>query len=270
MVFMKIALSFALVISRFLTTTTTTSTAATAPQTSLHYTANGNFSGNTYLPGKYRFNVADVSGRTTLPTGVKELVYVGDCSGTSSSFKGFVNGFKGDTRLFGFYLVDEPDPSSCSASALRAETTYVHSVLPSAKTFIVLQDLSATSSPTFGTQYDNVVDIFGLDPYPCRSTSGCHYNWIGLSVHKAESQGYPQAKLVPVYQAFGGGSWPDDTGDKYLVPNAIEENTILNTWGSLLPHPVFDYAYSFGVQQGDTAIVNDKTLQSVFTAHNKS
>jgi hypothetical protein len=38
--------------------------------------------------------------------------------------------------------------------------------------------------------------------------------------------------------------------------------------GSVLPNPAFDYAYSWGVQLGDTALSDDSPLQQVFATHN--
>jgi hypothetical protein len=42
----------------------------------------------------------------------------------------------------------------------------------------------------------------------------------------------------------------------------------LSEWGSVLPNPAFDYAYSWRTQQGDAALGQDPALQQVFAAHN--
>ena len=68
---------------------------------------------------------------------------------------------------------------------------------------------------------------------------------------------------MPDYQAFGGGGYA-----KWIVPTATQEQQSLSRWGSLLPNPAFDYAYSWGTQLGDTALSNDPALQTVFAAHN--
>jgi hypothetical protein len=73
---------------------------------------------------------------------------------------------------------------------------------------------------------------------------------------------------VPVYQAFGGGSFVDDGGGSYQLPTAAQESEILSTWGSLVPTPVFDFVYSWGVQDGDQALSGSPALQSIFLAHN--
>jgi hypothetical protein len=89
-----------------------------------------------------------------------------------------------------------------------------------------------------------------------------------LAVTAAESEGIPLADIVPVYEAFGGGTWVDDGGGSYQLPTAAQESEILSTWASLVPTPVFDYAYSWGVQDGDLSLSGSPSLQSVFLAHN--
>lgn len=272
--------------------TTTTTTAGGAGAT-LHYTANGNFSGSTYEPGALGFNVADVSSNSAteaLPAGVKGLEWIGQCSGATASFDATVNAFKGDAKVFGFYLMDEPTPSSCPAANLKAESDYIHANLPGTKTFIVEQDLNSTADPNYYDGYgpaNSGVDLYGIDPYPCRtenpSSAPCSFNWINLAVAQAESTasgtnyygetgpdpGIPAADIVPVFQAFGGGSWQDDGGGSYQLPTAAQEQQIMATWDSLVPSPVFDYAYSWGVQQSDTALSDaPASLQQVFGAHN--
>jgi hypothetical protein len=69
-------------------------------------------------------------------------------------------------------------------------------------------------------------------------------------VSAAESQGIPLADIVPVYQAFGGGGF-----SSWILPTAAQEQIIISIWGSLVPIPAFDYAYSWSVQSqiiGDT------------------
>jgi hypothetical protein len=73
---------------------------------------------------------------------------------------------------------------------------------------------------------------------------------------------------VPVYQAFGGGGWSDDGGGKYTLPTDSQERQILATWAPLVPHPVFDYAYSWGTQNSDQALGTSSVLQALFLLHN--
>jgi hypothetical protein len=74
----------------------------------------------------------------------------------------------------------------------------------------------------------------------------------------------------PLYQAFGGGNYPDDAKGYWVLPTAAQERQLLAAWAQLVPDPKFDYAYSWGSQQGDTAMSQSPALQAVFTAKNKS
>ena len=206
--------------------------AACQPSTNLHYTSNGNFSGSTYTPAWDRFNLADVSSVgmvNSLPSGVKGLVYIGQCSGVTPSFTNAVQPFLGNARVFGFYLMDEPDPTGrysalCPPANLKAESDYIHYFFGSAKTFIIEMNLGASSAPTYAGGYtpgNSDIDLYGLDPYPCRSElNGCNDNIITLAVKAAESAGIPEADIVPVYQAFGGGYFADDGGGQWILPTA--------------------------------------------------
>jgi len=45
---------------------------------------------------------------------------------------------------------------------------------------------------------------------------------------------------------------------------------MLAYWAAVVPDPVFDYAYSWGAQHGDDALVESPSLQAVFAEKNKS
>jgi hypothetical protein len=131
---------------------------------------------------------------------------------------------------------------------------------------MVEQNLSNVTTPIYVyTPANTHIDLFGVDGYPVRSDvpNNLDYNIIPLYVSAAEAAGVPQSDIVPVYQAFGGGGYPT-----YILPTAAQEQQILSTWGSVIPAPAFDFAYSWGVQVGDTAISTDPALQAVFAAHN--
>ena len=241
----------------------------TDPTTALHYTANGNFSSSgVYEPGADGFNLADVSsvsGLNSLPAGVKGLVYLGLTGGVTSSFISTVSQFIGNPNLYGFYIADEPGPGL--AANLKAEADWIHANVPGAKTFMVEENMSSNTNPVYDYAPANTdIDLFGLDPYPVQTNvpNNLDYGIIPLAVSTAEADGIPQADIVPVYQAFGGG--PVYT--TYILPTPAQEEEILSTWGSVVPAPAFDYAYSWGVQDGDTALSNDPTLAAVFAAYN--
>ncbi|MEO9190830.1 MAG: hypothetical protein ABI224_12665 [Acetobacteraceae bacterium] len=240
------------------------------PQTTLHYAPNANLVGNTYAPGVDGFNLADVSGVggvNALPAGVKALVYLGYTGGNTAAFQSMVQPLVGNPKVFGFYLADEPGPD-VSAANLKAESDYVHAVDPGAKTFIVLENNGDPINVSYGFNPANTdIDLFGLDPYPIRPqfAGGANYGVIGDAVNAAEAEGIPQSAIVPIYQAFGAASGPYAS---WTLPTPAQEQTILTTWGQYVPHPSFDYAYSWGTQDGDTALSTDPALQAVFAAQN--
>ncbi len=247
------------------------------PQTSLHYAPNANLtSGGQYAPGADGFNLADVSSVgavNSLPAGDKGLVWIGMGDGVTSAFQSAVTPFIGNPKVAGFYLYDEPDPTGqygtlVTAANLKAESDWIHANDPGAKTFIVMMNLGTPTSPSYANTYNPAntdIDFFGLDPYPVRPqfSNGVNYSVIPDAVTAAELAGIPASQIVPVYQAFGGGGYTS-----YTLPTASQEQQILSTWGSVVPNPAFDYAYSWGTQDGDTALVNSPALQSVFVAHN--
>ena len=186
--------------------------------------------------------------------------------GVTASFEAAVEPFIGSSQVYGFYLADEPSPSAATAANLKAESDWIHANDPGAKTFIVEENSSGNLTPQYYyTPANTDIDLFGLDPYPVQTNVPNNYdlNIIPLAVQSAESIGIPQQDLVPVYQAFGGGSYAS-----YILPTAAQEQAILSEWGSVLPNPAFDYAYSWGSQDGDTALSQDPALQQVFAAHN--
>jgi hypothetical protein len=78
-------------------------------------------------------------------------------------------------------------------------------------------------------------------PPPChRELKGCNDNIINLAVKAAESAGIPEADIVPAYQAFRRGTHTEDGRGHWIVPTAAQETAVLNTWGPLVPVPVFD------------------------------
>ena len=76
----------------------------------LHYTSNG--SAADVAP--FGFNLIDVQSveeLDELPVGAKGLVWLDEGDGVTGQFVAKVAPFIGHSKLFGFYLVDEPDPT---------------------------------------------------------------------------------------------------------------------------------------------------------------
>jgi len=252
--------------------------ALTAPQTGLHYTSGSNLDADGhYTPGKLGFNLADVSSVSqlnSLPAGVKGLVWLGLCNGADAKFISAVRPYIGNPGVFGFYLMDEPDPTGrwgklCSAANLKAESDWIHTNAPGVITFIVLMNMGTDTKPSFANTYNPTntgIDLYGLDPYPCKKalSNGCDYSVIGVSVTAAVSSGIPLDKIVPVYQAFGGGGYA-----AWTMPTARQEQEILAKWAEVVPHPVFDMVYAWGSQHSDTSLERSPAQQAVFAEHNR-
>jgi hypothetical protein len=261
--------------------------ASEADRATLHYAPNRNFDehGN-YVPARAGFNLADVNSVAqleSLPPGVKGLVWIGQCNGADATFVRTVSPYAGRPKLFGFYLMDDPDPrpfaaareNACRPDALRDESDWIHDHIPGAVTFIVaMNHARVTKRPWFGGGYtpeNSHVDLFGLDPYPCRSELGmCDLHMIDSYIEAAERAGIPRQRVVPVFQAFGGGTWKDSNGGRYLLPDPEQLRAMLERWRSLIPEPRFDYAYSWGTQRGDQALESAPALQQVLKEHNES
>lgn len=258
------------------------------PRVDLHYSANGNFDRHShFLPGKAGFNVADVSTASqldTLPDGVHALVWIGQCGGVDASFEHAMESYLGKPKVFGYYLMDDPDPRGvpsiltssprCEAENLKAESDWIHLRAPGAKTFVVLMNMSSSESPSYKNTYNwenSHVDLFGLAAYPCRSTViRCDYNIINRYVAAAEAAGIPRKNIVPIFQTFGGGKWVTDGDGHYQLPTASEEKKIIRRWGQLIATPVFDFAYSWGSQNSDLSLGQDLGLQAVMRNHNEA
>lgn len=254
----------------------------------LHYAPNGNFGPNgDYLPGRLGFNLADVNSVDQingLKAGVKGLVWIGQCNGVDARFLRTVQPYAGSPKLFGFYLMDDPDPrdmlaagkltARCTAEDLKAESDWIHTNIPGAMTLIVLMNMSSSKTPSFDGSYNPAnshVDLFGLGPYPCRSElNGCDYEMIDRYVAAAESWGVPRSRVMPIYQAFGGGKWRDDGGGQYVLPNPDQARQILTRWRALVKAPVLDMAYSWGSQEADSALESAVDLKEVFSLHNRA
>ena len=243
----------------------------------LHYTSGG--SGADIATAG--FNLADVSSvdqLNALPAGMKGLVWLGETNGATASFVQKVTPFIGNPKVFGFFLVDEPDPTGkwgtyASAENLKAESDWIHSHLPGTKTYITMMSLGTSANPDFSNTYNPAnthIDYFGVDAYPVRTGGEVDYSMIDRYVAAAKAAGIPVSQMIPGYQAFGGGNYNTDTGGKYVVPTAAQEQTIIDHFAKLVPSPAFDYAYAWGSQQGDTALGQSAELKAFFLQHNKS
>ncbi|MDX8439523.1 calcium-binding protein, partial [Mesorhizobium sp. VK3E] len=119
----------------------------------LHYTAgSGGLATDVATAGFNLIDVQSVDQLNALPAGTKGLVYLNQVDGTTSSFIQQVTPYIGNPNLYGFYLADEPDPTGkwgtyASAANLKAESDWIHSNVPGAKTFITMMNMGSSANP---------------------------------------------------------------------------------------------------------------------------
>jgi hypothetical protein len=256
------------------------SVAGAATNAPRHFAVNGNFDpGGRFVPRDYGFNLADVSSAEvldSLPRDVMGLMWIGACDGADARFRGLVESVIDHPKLFGFYLMDDPDPSGrwrrpCKAEGLRAESDWIHARRAGIVTFIALMNIGTSAAPDFDLSLgpDNShVDLFGIAPYPCRRDwPECDFAMIGRFVEAGRRIGISDAAVVPIYQTFGGGEWRSEGGG-YRLPDPAELRRILDLWRERIAHPVFDYAYSWGTQKSDKALATSAPLLDVLKRHN--
>lgn len=223
-----------------------------------------------------------------LPAGVRALVWLGSLDNTDcvpryswTEFTRAVDRMAGDPKVFGYYLSDEPHPDVCpsAASDIRARADYIHAHDPGRPAFIVVLSPSSRCPTDHGCEYDQLrpavthVDLVGVDMFPCHVGAACAVSEIDERVGLAVSNGIPRSAIVPVFQAFGQAC----TGSSayYRLPTTSEMRAMLARWRSLVPHPVFDFTYTW--RSGGSACPaldaangagGNADLQSVLRAHN--
>lgn len=247
-----------------------------------HFSSNTNFTADlTFSPARAGFNLADVSSKQELDAlseGTKGLVWLGQCEGVTPRFESVVTAVIDHPKTFGFYLVDDPDPSGrwrsrCKASDLRAESDWIHNRRSDAVTFVALMNVGTSATPQFSSEYRpeaSHIDLFGIAPYPCRTEwSRCDYEMIDRYVAAIKTAGISLDRVVPTFQTFGGGEWQTDSGGKYRLPTFSEMESMLERWQKFVPKPVFDYAFSWGPQRADQSLASSLELQRVFMRHNR-
>jgi hypothetical protein len=244
-------------------------------KTPLHYASGNDINSN---GGAMGYNLADINSvaeLNALPAGAKGLVWLGLCNGVDANFVNKVTPFIGNPKLYGFQVMSDPDPTGtvstiCPPANLKAESDWIHAQMPTAKTYIVLMTFNKVANPSYANTYDpsnSGIDLFGLNPYPCRSElNGCDFGYISKAVLAAQAVGIPLSAIVPVYQAAGG--FADDAGGTHLVPTTLQANEMLAAWGAWLPSPAFDHAYAWRTSAGVITLEATPALQPVFAGHN--
>jgi hypothetical protein len=218
-----------------------------------------------------------------LGPGQQALVWLGNLDNTNctpgysyAKFTAAVDRLAGDPKVFGYYLSDEPHPSICPGAVqhIRERADYIRSKDPGQKSFIVVLDASKECHGNFGCEYAALrpdqthVDLFGVDPFICSIAKGCDFDRINRTVGLAEAKGIPRTAMVPVIQVFGQTCNTQQT-HYYKLPSADELSQALKHWDAAVPHPRFDFAYTWA-SEGPACPALDKTsdLQSILRTRN--
>jgi hypothetical protein len=251
---------------------------ATGP--TLHYASNTH--DDHAAAAKVGFNLFDLppdkAAIDALGPGQQALVWLGNLDNTNctpgysdAKFSAAVDRLAGDPKVFGYYLSDEPHPSVCPKAVehIRQRADYIRSKDPAQRSFIVVLDAGKECHGNFGCEYAALrpeqthVDLFGIDPFICSIAKGCDFERIDRTVGLAEAKGIPRAAMVPVIQVFGQTCNTQQT-HYYKLPSATELNQALAHWDAVLPHPRFDFAYTWA-SDGPACPALDKAadLQSI-------
>jgi len=256
------------------------------------------------------FNLFDISGSKTnpvstlelvnaLPEGTQALIWLGNLGNapigqscpapgfSDAEFMAVVDILANNPKVFGYNLADEPHPSVCpdAANAIKARSDYIHTHAPGQKTYITIQDGSNMCPLGEGCEYRALrpeithIDLIGLDPYPCHFDSAgqpvpCNISKISQRVQFAIANGIPLSAIIPVYQAFGQEGRLDGKSIYYRTPTTTEFQDMLNFWKSLVPNPIFDIAYTWGIQcsvsscSAPQSLKNHPELQLLIKQHN--
>ena len=256
------------------------------------------------------FNLFDLTGSKTdptstlalvnaLPEGTQALVWLGNMDNapigqscpppgfSDDEFKAQVDILANSPKVFGYNLADEPHPPRCpdAANAIKTRSEYIHTHAPGQKTYITILDGSNMCPEGEGCEYYALrpeithVDLIGIDPYPCHFDSAgqpvtCDTSKISQRVQVAVANGIPISAIVPVFQAFGQEGRLDGKSIYYRTPTTAEFQDMLNLWKSLVPNPIFDFVYTWGIQCTENncpapqSLKNHPEMQLLIKEHN--
>jgi hypothetical protein len=229
------------------------------------------------------YNVFDVGPSAEeldgLPDGAQGMIWVGDFScgegfGLSDEeFHAAVDELGDDERVYGWYIVDEPDPAECPSvpEAIRERADYIHEHAPGQVAFFSATDYEYGPLVPESTH----ADVVGFDPYPCRDDGDgrCDLSIMDTMIGDAVEAGFDRDIIAPVLQVFGT-SCAENGG--WRLPNGEELGQILTRWQELVPNPPLEITYTWGNQEEwacPTLMDADGTdgqpdLQSVIQQHN--
>ena len=183
----------------------------------------------------YGFNLMDVGGKAgsdATPSGTRGLIWLGNYDNSTCQFQvsdaqvqSDLAGAAGDSKIAGYFLADEPDPSACPNApaqiAARSQLVHKADTDPSHFTFMVMDSNSGSASLNQVPLWEGVTDYVGLDPYPCYQNHPCTFSWIDQIISAANSAGLNYWGVV---QAFDDSTW--------RWPTADELTHMLNQWAA--------------------------------------
>ena len=285
--------------SQAITSTATAAVVATpliGPTLPLHYAFNTQ--GGIAELIALGFNLFDITGSKTnpastlalvnaLPEGTQALVWLGNLGNapkgqscptpgfSDAEFMAVVDILANNPKVFGYNLADEPHPTVCPdvASALKVRSDYIRTHAPGQKTYITILDGSNVCPEGEGCEYRALrpeitqVDLIGIDPYPCHFDSAgqpvtCDISKISDRVQSAIANGIPVSAIIPVYQAFGQEGRLGEKSIYYRTPTTKEFQDMLDLWKSVVPNPIFDMVYTWGIQCSASSCVAPQSLKN--------
>ena len=192
----------------------------------------------------------DIGEVNALPKGTQGIVWVGntqcanDFAVSYNRFTAFVKKHANNSRIWGYYLSDEPDGSRCPGivKEIKKRADYIHKYAPKHKAFVALTDWPYKPVNQAATH----ADVFGLDPYPCEIGKKCNLDLINKEVTNATKAGVPKDKIIPTFQAFGQTCNGKGEDKKWRLPSESEMKAILARWDKVLPKAIGDVTYTWG------------------------
>ncbi len=227
----------------------------------LHYISNTgpDISGAARLGYNLFDTSPDKSRIDSLGPGQQALVWLGNLDNTDctpgyswTEFQAAVRNLAHDPKVFGYFISDEPHPATCPRALhdIRQRADFIRAEDPEQKSFMVVMDAERICGTAMGCEYQKLneslthVDLIGIDPFPCRIDSGCDPNNIDIEVQRAVDAGIDIKAIVPVFQVFGQNCTSNRT-KFYVQPNPAQLSAMLAEWHALVPHPAFDYTYTW-------------------------
>ena len=176
-----------------------------------------------------------------LPAGVKALVWLGDYDNTTCTWeksddwiRTHVEAIAGHPAIAAYYIADEPHLWDCPLVAvhLKARSDFVNSLDPTHPTMAVIEP-HWPENPY--TPYVGMVDIIGVDRYPCSYVSGCVFSKIDDTLALLDQAGVPH--YWAFIQAFADSY--------YRMPTADEVHEEFRHWrqSRMEGYVVFSWAY---------------------------